>query len=86
VNLCLWVDRRHTTAVHQLKASVDFATISEWIGHSSLKTTMKYDRADLDLKRQALMQVFPDVPRRSVSGHVRPDCLDVISWLRRIQC
>lgn len=75
---------RHTTAVHLLKAGVDFATISEWLGHSSLNTTMKYARADLDLKRQALMQVFPDVPRRSVGGHVRPDRLDVVSWLRRI--
>jgi hypothetical protein len=46
-----------------LKAGVDFATISQWLGHASLNTTMTYARADLDLKRQALMQVFPDAPR-----------------------
>ncbi len=50
---------RHTTAVHLLKAGVDFATISQWLGHSSLDTTMRYARADIDLKRQALAQVFP---------------------------
>jgi hypothetical protein len=30
---------------------VDFATISEWLGHAAL-ITMDYARADLDLKRQ----------------------------------
>jgi len=54
---------RHTTAVHLLKAGVDFATISQWLGHASLNTTMVYARADMELKRQALAQVFPDAPR-----------------------
>jgi integrase/recombinase XerD len=47
-----------------LKAGVDFASISHWLGHASLDTTMRYAnyaRADVDMKRQALMQVFPDV-------------------------
>src|SRR5271166_5637867 len=52
---------RHTTAIHLLKAGVDFATISQWLGHASLNTTMRYARADIDLKRQALAQVFPEV-------------------------
>jgi hypothetical protein len=43
-----------------LKAGVDFATISQWLGHAGLNTTMRYARADLDLKRQALSQVFPE--------------------------
>ncbi len=51
---------RHTTAIHLLKAGVDFATISQWLGHATLNTTMTYARADLDTKRQALTQVFPD--------------------------
>jgi site-specific recombinase XerD len=37
--------------VHLLKAGVDFATISQWLGHASLNTTMVYARADLDLIR-----------------------------------
>ena len=56
---------RHTTAVHLLKAGVDFATISQWLGHASLNTTMRYARADLDLKRQALSQAFPASSRRT---------------------
>jgi integrase/recombinase XerD len=75
---------RHTTAVHLLKAGVDFATISQWLGHASLNTTMTYARADIDLKRQALMQVFPDAPRPPRPGRVRLERLDVAGWLRRL--
>jgi site-specific recombinase XerD len=75
---------RHTTAVHLLKAGIDFATISQWLGHASLNTTMVYARADLDLKRQALAQVFPDAPRPPRGGRLRSGQLDVVDWLRRI--
>ena len=75
---------RHTTAVHLLKAGVDFATISQWLGHASLNTTMVYARADLDLKRQALAQVFPDAPRPPRGGRLHSGQLDVVDWLRRI--
>ncbi|MEA3174249.1 MAG: hypothetical protein QOF42_1660 [Gammaproteobacteria bacterium] len=75
---------RHTTAIHLLKAGVDFATISQWLGHASLNTTMAYARADLDLKRQALMQVFPDAPRPPHAGRVSLERLDVAGWLRRL--
>jgi integrase/recombinase XerD len=49
---------RHTTALSLLKSGVDFATISQWLGHSSLNVTMRYARSDIDLKRAALSQVF----------------------------
>jgi site-specific recombinase XerD len=58
---------RHSTAIHLLKAGVDYATISQWLGHASLTTTMRYARADLDLKRQALSQVFPETCRHRQS-------------------
>ena len=75
---------RHTTAVHLLRAGVDFATISQWLGHTSLTTTMNYARADLDLKRQALAQVFPDVLAPPKAGKVAPQHLEIIEWLRRL--
>ena len=37
---------RHGTAVALLKSGVDFATISQWMGHASLNTTMRYARGD----------------------------------------
>lgn len=75
---------RHTTAIHMLKAGVDFATISQWLGHTSLTTTMNYARADMDLKRQALAQVFPDAPRPPHAGRIALGRLDVVEWLRRL--
>lgn len=75
---------RHTTAVHLLKAGVDFATISHWLGHASLNTTMAYARADMDLKRQALAQIFPDAPRPPPKSRAAPDRADVVGWLQRL--
>lgn len=74
---------RHTTAIYLLKAGVDFATISQWLGHATLNTTMKYARADLDLKRQALAQVFPEALAPPAGSGARVD-VDLIGWLRRL--
>jgi len=74
---------RHTTAIYLLKAGVDFATISQWLGHATLNTTMKYARADLDLKRQALAQVFPDALAPPEGSDVRVN-VDLIGWLKRL--
>jgi site-specific recombinase XerD len=49
---------RYSTAVALLKSGVDFATISQWLGHAGLDTTMRYARADLERKWRVL-------PRRS---------------------
>jgi len=58
---------RHSTAVALLKSGVDFATISQWLGHAGLNTTMRYARADLDLKRRALAQADPGRPIRRLT-------------------
>ena len=75
---------RHSTAIALLKAGVDFATISQWLGHTSLNTTMRYARADIDLKRQALAQVFPEIlaPPKGGAYVFRDDGLT--GWLRRL--
>lgn len=75
---------RHTTAIHLLKAGVDFATISQWLGHASLTTTMCYARADIDLKREALAQVFPDVLAPPKGGAFLFHDDDLTGWLRRL--
>ena len=72
---------RHTTAVQLLKADVDLATISHWLGHASVNTTMRYARADIDLKRAALSQVFPEALAPS-KGQVVEDRTDITGWLR----
>jgi site-specific recombinase XerD len=71
---------RHSTAVHLLKAGVDIATISQWLGHSGLNVTMRYARADIDMKRQALEQVFPNLAP-SASGKIVGHDGGLLSWL-----
>jgi integrase/recombinase XerD len=75
---------RHGTAIALLKAGVDFSTISQWLGHSSLNTTMIYARADMDIKRQALAQVFPDVLSAPAAGQLTLGEADLVHWLRRL--
>lgn len=75
---------RHATAVHLLKSGVEFATISQLLGHASITTTMRYARADLDLKRQALSQVFPDSLGVPAAGRVRWHGAEIVRWLRRL--
>lgn len=75
---------RHATAVHLLKSGVEFATISQILGHASVTTTMRYARADLDLKRQALSQVFPESLGVPAAGRVRWHGAELTRWLRRL--
>jgi integrase/recombinase XerD len=75
---------RHSTAVALLKSGVDFATISQWLGHAGLNTTMRYARADLDLKRRALAQVFPDAVAPPRGGRLLINGSDLVGWLRRM--
>ncbi len=75
---------RHTTAIHLLKAGVDFATVSQWLGHASLNSTMEYARTDIDTKRQALSQVFPDVLPGTRVGRDSGNQLNLIGWMKRL--
>jgi len=63
---------------------VDFATISQWLGHATLNTTMRYAKADMDLKRQALSQVFPEILGVPAGGRLRLDGSEFTGWLRRL--
>ena len=75
---------RHGTAIALLKSGVDFATISQWLGHASLNTTMRYARADIELKRQALSQVFPGALAPPRGGRLQINGSDLVPWLRRL--
>ena len=75
---------RHTTAVHLVKADVDFATIGQWLGHASVNTAMRYARADVDTKPAALSQVFPETLGPPAGGSTVVDGADIAGWLRAL--
>ena len=51
---------------------------------AGLNTTMRYARTDMDLKRQALSQVFPETLGAPKGGHVRLDGTELTTWLKRL--
>lgn len=75
---------RHTTAISLLKAGVDFVTISQWMGHASLNTTMNYARADIDLKRKALAQLASSTNIPTNSRDVGESSMNIEDWLKRL--
>lgn len=70
---------RHSKAVHLLQAGVNLIYIRDFLGHTDIKTTEIYARADTELKRKALESAYPDL--------VDPDLpdwnnnTDLMSWL-----
>ena len=46
--------------------------------------TMRYARADLDLKRRALAQVFPHAVSPPPGGRLLLDGSDLAGWLRKL--
>jgi hypothetical protein len=68
----------------EMIAYVDFATMSQWLGHANLNTTMRYARADNELKRQALLQVFPEVLAPPRGGRLLVKGTELVGWLRRL--
>ncbi len=47
----LW---RHTRAMHLYQHGMDLTLISQWLGHSSVDTTLVYAHADTEAKRKAI--------------------------------
>jgi integrase/recombinase XerD len=72
---------RHSTAVALLKSGVDFATISQWLGHSSPNTTMRYATIDLEMKRRAIARVKPVTHSRMPSWRKNQS---VLEWLEAL--
>lgn len=74
---------RHSTAIHLLKAGVDLATISHWLGHASINTTNKYATIDLEMKREALARVKPPNDELKIPAPWRQDA-SLLEWLESL--
>lgn len=74
---------RHSTAVHLLKAGVDFSTISHWLGHASITTTNRYASVDLDMKREAIAKARPIAGSPQPGATWRKDT-SILEWLEAL--
>jgi len=52
---------RHSKAVHLLQAGINLIYIRDFLGHSDIKTTEVYARADSVTKRKALEKAYPEL-------------------------
>lgn len=53
----LW---RHSRAMHLYQRGMDLTTLSQWLGHANLSTTLIYAHADTEMKRKAMEEATGD--------------------------
>jgi len=70
---------RHSKAVHLLQAGVNLIYIRDFLGHSDIKVTEVYARADTELKRKALENAYPDLVDSNLPDWSE-NC-DLMAWL-----
>ena len=73
---------RHTTAIMLLRAGVDIATISSWLGHASVDTTNIYLEIDKEMMSEALALCDIDEPDRPQPSEVGKGLMDYLSSLQ----
>ena len=73
---------RHSKAVHLLQAGVNLIYISDFLGHSDIKTTEIYARADTELKRKALENAYPDLVDSNLPDWNENS--DLMEWLSEL--
>jgi len=70
---------RLSKAVHLLQAGVNLIYIRDFLGHTDIKTTEMYARADTEVKRKALENAYPDLVDSDLPDwNNNPD---LMSWL-----
>lgn len=77
---------RHSKAMHLLQANVNLVYIRDILGHTDIKTTEMYARADTEMKRIALEQLSQQhIPETTTSWQHDADLLAWLSDLCRKQ-
>lgn len=74
---------RHSKAMHLLQAGVNLIYIRDFLGHVDLKTTEIYARADTEMKRKAVENVYPDLIDSSLPDWSKDQTL--LSWLAELK-
>lgn len=73
---------RHSKAMHLLQAGVTLIYIRDFLGHEKVKTTEVYAKADSDIKRKALENVYsPIIDDSQFQGESWNDNPNLMNWL-----
>jgi site-specific recombinase XerD len=70
---------RHSKAMHLLQAGVNLIYIRDFLGHVDLKTTEIYAKADIETKRKAMTNVYPDIIDSNLPDWNKDQAL--LTWL-----
>jgi integrase/recombinase XerD len=73
---------RHAKAMHLLQAGTPLIIIRDILGHSTLKSTEIYAKADLEMKRQALANISDQSPTLELPSWQQNQAL--MEWLRSL--
>lgn len=73
---------RHSKAMHLLQSGVNLIYIRDLLGHSDVKTTEIYARADTDIKRNALINA--NHPEIQLETPIWQKNSDLLSWLQSL--
>lgn len=73
---------RHSKAMHLLQSGVNLIYIRDILGHSDIKTTEIYARADSKMKREAL--IHANHPESQIAKPSWQENSDLLSWLQNL--
>lgn len=74
---------RHSKAMHLLQAGVNLIYIRDFLGHTDVKTTEIYARADSETKRKAIENAYPDLIDSNLPDWSKDQAL--LSWLSELK-
>ena len=74
---------RHSKAMHLLQAGVNLIYIRDFLGHVDVKTTEIYARADTEMKRKAIENLYPDLIDSNLPDWSKDQAL--LSWLSELK-
>lgn len=73
---------RHSKAMHLLQAGVNLIYIRDFLGHTDIKVTEVYARADTETKRQAIENACPELINSSLPDWNEDQAL--LTWLAQL--
>ncbi len=75
---------RHSRAMHLYQHGMDLTLLSQWLGHSSISTTLIYAYADTEMKRKAIEAATDRETFPTVSGKTSPYDVNDEDILKRL--